>query len=1461
MAHRRWIVLAVLTAAIACRATAWGEDWPTYRHDHRRSGVTNESLPVADLGRAWVFRSPQPPQPAWAGAADVDAFRKQRGLGDARNYDPAFHCIAAGECVYFGSSSDDGVHCLDLKSGKPRWTYTTGGPVRVAPSAADGLVYFGSDDGQAYAVDAVSGELRWKFRPPCSARRVLNDGRLISLWPCRTGVLVDRGTAYFAMSFLPWKPTFICALDAATGVEQGPGRFVRRVEDGLTFEAAMLASETRLILPQGRSSTVVLQRTTGEQVASLAGASTFAVLTPDDAFYSGPFSRDIGLRGTNAANQQNLAWHPFAVAMLVRGKDSYVLSEGGLSANRDTASGQLSWNTALKRAASLVMAGDTLFAGCDGEVVAVDPQSGKIVWRCGVEGRACGLAVANGTLIVSTDEGCIYGFRAGGAPTNSGPETADDRPQTEATPLIEPTPGLSIPLAVEPYLQFVSPREAIVRWQTTVPSPTLFQYTGDGETQRVEDATPRTEHAATMKQLRRNRQYTYQVFAARDQRVGVAFSGNLDTFFNYSAPVLPSGAAPYGPVRNDSPTVEIAKRILDLSRQRNGLCLVFGEGDGRLAWELARQSGLRVIVVEANPQRVRQLRELWQSAGVYGARLSVLQVESLSELPLPESLANLIVDGRLAAGEDPSIDAQSLVQWLHPHEGTLWLGSAAHRERLAAAGDDLEIEKSPDGRWAVARRGALAGAADWSHQYGNASSSGYTGETLAGCRSASDFEVQWIGRPGPRDHADRQTRHPAPLCTAGRLFIQGQERIVTLDAYHGAPLWSLELPGLERYDIPHDAGNWAAGDEFLFVAINDRCWQIAAETGRVVRRLPVLPGAKANAAYQWGYVALADDGLLIGSANLQNANSKGWWGGEFWRDDEVNTNAASDQLFAIDSRTGKTVWQYADGIVPNSSIAIADGKMFFVESRNPKQIADYSGRVMLHENWPDGFLTALDLKSGAKVWEVPLQFQGGQAIFSMAWSEGKLVICSSGGGKYYVYAIDATDGRPLWQQTVDWGGRGHGAQYSRPVIAQGIVFIRPYSIDLATGKLRPERMPGGGCGTYCASRDALFFRSGDITAWSPDTGQLSGFSRLRPGCWLSAIPAGGLLLSPEAGGGCSCGGWMETSIAFAPVEFPPPSLKSRDRNFIDSLSFELFNRVPDSVVRYTLDGTEPGENSRVYRQPITIDRATTIKAAAYFTRKGREPARSTTIAASFVRQFPAPSIPNEVVAFTESLPVELTKPGRTGTIHYTLDGSEPTPSSPSYDGPIVLTGSADMAARTLWSSEGTELASSEIVRQRFDRVVKKLPREASINFQHKGFKIPDGYLVDAGETFRPQPSGCFYGWTRDMRTRLASRGDIQDPLRNTFIHCMADTAWEIEVEPGRYEVMVCVGETFYGQERATIYVEGVEFCKDLQLPRKETREITKVVEIDDGRITLTSHEDNRIQKATRLNHLRLRRVE
>ncbi|HJO52967.1 MAG TPA: PQQ-binding-like beta-propeller repeat protein, partial [Verrucomicrobiota bacterium] len=216
------------------------EDWPTYRHDNRRSGVSSEQLP-AQLKEAWTYKSPAPPQTAWSGPAKWDAFSGNKDLQSMRNFDPAFFVTTAGQDVYFGSSVDNAVHCIDARTGKERWVFFTDSAVRFPPTAANGKLYFGSDDGFAYCIDAKTAEEVWRHRPLVDKRHTPSNGKLISLWPCRSGVLVQGKRAYFAASMLPWETSYLCAVDALTGRPEGTGCFEAK-QTKVTLQGALLAS-------------------------------------------------------------------------------------------------------------------------------------------------------------------------------------------------------------------------------------------------------------------------------------------------------------------------------------------------------------------------------------------------------------------------------------------------------------------------------------------------------------------------------------------------------------------------------------------------------------------------------------------------------------------------------------------------------------------------------------------------------------------------------------------------------------------------------------------------------------------------------------------------------------------------------------------------------------------------------------------------------------------------------------------------------------------------------------------------------------------------------------------------------------------------------------------------------------------------------------------------------------------
>jgi outer membrane protein assembly factor BamB len=70
--------------------------------------------------------------------------------------------VLEGKMIYFGS--DDGnLYALEAASGQQLWKTATRGPISSTPAVANGLVYFGSYDGKFYALDARSGITKWKF--------------------------------------------------------------------------------------------------------------------------------------------------------------------------------------------------------------------------------------------------------------------------------------------------------------------------------------------------------------------------------------------------------------------------------------------------------------------------------------------------------------------------------------------------------------------------------------------------------------------------------------------------------------------------------------------------------------------------------------------------------------------------------------------------------------------------------------------------------------------------------------------------------------------------------------------------------------------------------------------------------------------------------------------------------------------------------------------------------------------------------------------------------------------------------------------------------------------------------------------------------------------------------------------------------------------------------------------------
>lgn len=65
--------------------------------------------------------------------------------------------------LYFGSS-DGNLYALDSKSGKLKWKFGTEGAIHSTPAIYKGKVFVGSWDSKIYAVDAISGKQIWAYQ-------------------------------------------------------------------------------------------------------------------------------------------------------------------------------------------------------------------------------------------------------------------------------------------------------------------------------------------------------------------------------------------------------------------------------------------------------------------------------------------------------------------------------------------------------------------------------------------------------------------------------------------------------------------------------------------------------------------------------------------------------------------------------------------------------------------------------------------------------------------------------------------------------------------------------------------------------------------------------------------------------------------------------------------------------------------------------------------------------------------------------------------------------------------------------------------------------------------------------------------------------------------------------------------------------------------------------------------------
>jgi len=161
-------------------------------------------------------------------------------------------------------------------------------------------------------------------------------------------------------------------------------------------------------------------------------------------------------------------------------------------------------------------------------------------------------------------------------------------------------------------------------------------------------------------------------------------------------------------------------------------------------------------------------------------------------------------------------------------------------------------------------------------------------------------------------------------------------------------------------------------------------------------------------------------------------------------------------------------------------------------------------------------------------------------------------------------------------------------------------------------------------------------------------------------------------------------GWVTSSVSTAnfTLKVAPPSLNPSGGVYATAQNVTLSTTTTGAVIRYTLKGLEPTEADPVVASgsTVAVGRSATLKAKAF--RAGWT--ASDTGAASFVLNLGTLATPTFLPAagtYTAAQSVTISTATSGAIVRYTIDGSDPGPSSPSFAAPIPVAATTTIKAR------------------------------------------------------------------------------------------------------------------------------------------------------------------------------------
>ncbi|WP_169088394.1 chitobiase/beta-hexosaminidase C-terminal domain-containing protein [Paenibacillus sp. PL91] len=160
-----------------------------------------------------------------------------------------------------------------------------------------------------------------------------------------------------------------------------------------------------------------------------------------------------------------------------------------------------------------------------------------------------------------------------------------------------------------------------------------------------------------------------------------------------------------------------------------------------------------------------------------------------------------------------------------------------------------------------------------------------------------------------------------------------------------------------------------------------------------------------------------------------------------------------------------------------------------------------------------------------------------------------------------------------------------------------------------------------------------------------------------------------------------------------------PSSDKASGTYVTTISVALASQTADTKVYYTLDGTTPTRDSKLYTGPFIIQKSATLKAIA-----ASETILDSDIASyDYTINAPIVAMPIanvEAGLHDKFLTVALSTASADAEIHYTIDGKTPTKNSTKYVNPIQITKTTTVKAiafKERWTDSDLATYAYEIV--------------------------------------------------------------------------------------------------------------------------------------------------------------------